>query len=95
MSDTSDSKKSSGTGVASALGLAAAACVACCIGPILAIFGAIAALGVVSTLFIGAAGLLVTVAAIVAVVVVRRRRSAASCDVPLEHVPVEVGRRSP
>ena len=68
---------------------------ACCIGPILAVLGAIAALGVVSTIFIGAGGILIAAAAVVAFVVVRRRRAAASCAVPPEPVAVELGRRGP
>ena len=58
MSDTTDDTESSGPGSKAILGIAAVACVACCIGPILAVLGAIAALGLVSTIFIGAAGLL-------------------------------------
>ena len=95
MSDTTATDKPSRTAVASGLGIAAVACVACCLGPILALLGAIAALGVVSTIFIGAAGLVITAAAIATVVVVRRRRTGASCAVPPERVPVEVGRRGP
>jgi hypothetical protein len=48
------------------LGLAAAACLACCIGPILGVLAAIAALGLVSSLFIGAAALVVAAAAVAA-----------------------------
>lgn len=57
------------------LGLGAVACVACCIGPILAVLGAITALGVGATILFGAAALLITAAvAGLAVVMVRRRR---------------------
>jgi len=70
------------------LGFVAAACVACCIGPILAVLGAIAALGVGSTVSIGLAGLLVGAALIAAVVVVRRRRSSVGATEP-ETVPIE------
>ena len=93
VSDTADTETSSKSGVASILGIAAVACVACCIGPILAVLGAIAALGVVSGFFIGAAGLLITAAAIVAFVAMRRRWSAGSCAVAPEQVPVELGQR--
>lgn len=71
------------------LGFVAAACVACCLGPILAVLGVIAALGVVSTAFIGLAGLLVGAALIAAVVVVRRRRPR-ECRVEPETVPIEL-----
>ena len=57
------------------LGFAALACVACCIGPILGGLGAIAALGVVSTVFIGIGGLVIATVAMAAFVVVRRRRT--------------------
>ena len=42
------------------LGLGAAACVACCAGPILAFLGGLGIAGLASTLLIGAAGLLIT-----------------------------------
>jgi hypothetical protein len=71
------------------LGVAAVACVACCIGSIL---GAIAALGVVSTIFIGAAGLLIVAAAVAAFIIVRRRRSHSTCGVEPDPVPVELSR---
>jgi mercuric ion transport protein len=64
----------------SVLGLGAAACVACCAGPILAFLGGLGIAGVASTLVIGAAGLLITAAAVTAIVVVRRGRT--SCEVP-------------
>ena len=41
------------------LGLAAVACVACCIGPILGVLGAIAALGLAASILIGAGGLII------------------------------------
>lgn len=63
----------------SVLGLGAAACVACCAGPILAFLGGLGIAGVASTLVIGATGFLITVAAVAAIVVVRRRRT--SCEV--------------
>ena len=74
------------------LGIGAAACVACCAGPILAFLGG---LGIASTLLIGTLGLLITAAAVAATVVVRRRR--ATCEVPADG-PVAVAipiRRAP
>ena len=75
------------------LGLAAVACVACCIGPILGVLGVIAALGLVTSLFIGAAGLLVAVAAVAGFILLRRRRARA-CRVELGPTPIELGQRS-
>jgi hypothetical protein len=75
------------------IGLAVAACVACCIGPILGVLGAIIALGVVSSVFIGLAGLLIATAAVAASVLVRRRRGD-SCRVRAGAVPVELRQRS-
>ena len=78
------------------LGFGAAACVACCIGPILAVLGAITAAGVISTLAIGAAGLAIAAAGAVAFVAVRRRRPA-GCQ-PASNEPVAVAsptRRTP
>jgi hypothetical protein len=78
------------------VGLGALVCIVCCIGPILAVLGAIAALGVASTLLIGVAGLAIAAAAIVAaVIVVRRRARTASCETGIDgvedRVPVELG----
>jgi glycerol-3-phosphate acyltransferase PlsY len=87
-------KKASKDGV-SVLGIGAAACVACCAGPILAFLGGLGIAGVASTLLIGATGLLITVAAVAAIVVMRRRRT--SCAVP-DDGPVAVAiptRRAP
>ena len=68
----------------------ALACAACCIGPILGVLSAIAALGVVSTVYIGLVGLAVTMAAVAAIIVARkRRRSCTTGD-----VAVVVRRRS-
>ena len=70
------------------LGFGAAACVACCIGPILAVLGAITAAGVISTLAIGAAGLAIAAVGAVAFVAVLRR-SPAGCQPASDHtVPV-------
>lgn len=67
------------------VGIGAGACVACCIGPIVALLGALAALGVVATFLLGAAGLLIAAASLVALVAVRRRRATPSAE------PVPVG----
>jgi hypothetical protein len=75
------------------VGLAAVACAACCVGPILGVLGTIAALGLVSSLFIGAAGLIVAAAAVAALIAARRRR-ATGCSVEVGPVPVELGPRS-
>ncbi|MGI9053344.1 MAG: hypothetical protein ACR2HQ_11965 [Ilumatobacteraceae bacterium] len=95
MSATTDSGESSGPGVKSIVGIAAVAHIACCIGPILAVSGAVAALGVASTNFIGAAGLLIAAAAVVTFIVVRRRRTDASRAASPELVPVELTRHGP
>ncbi len=87
--------KTAGKDGVSVVGLGAAACAACCAGPILAFLGGLGIAGLASTLLIGAIGLLITVAALAAVVVVRRRRSA--CEVPVDG-PVVVAipaRRTP
>jgi hypothetical protein len=76
------------------LGFAALACVACCIGPILAVLGAIFAAGLASTMFIGAAGFVVAVAAVAAFIIVRRRRTPV-CATTAEPVPVALSRRTP
>jgi hypothetical protein len=71
------------------IGFGAAACVACCIGPALALLGSLSVAGLVSTLVIGGAGLIVTAAAgTAAYIIVRRRRSRASCAPPTEAVAV-------
>lgn len=56
------------------LGIGAAACVACCIGPLVALLGGLSLAGLASTLLIGAAGLVIAAVAAVGFVVVRRRR---------------------
>ena len=71
------------------LGYAAAACVACCIGPILGVLAAIAALGLASTILIGAAGLVIAAAAITVFVLMRRKRTSV-CSSAAEQVPVEL-----
>ena len=78
----------------SILGLGAAACLACCAGPILSLLGGLGIAGLASTLLIGAGGLLITTAAIAAVVIVRRRRT--TCATPAEGpVPVTLTTRAP
>lgn len=70
------------------LGIGAAACLACCAGPLLAFLGGLSIAGLASTLVLGAGGLLVAVAVGVAYLFVRRRRSAAGCALPDERVLV-------
>ena len=57
------------------IGLAAAAYVACCIGPIVGVLGAVAAAGVLSSIWIGLFGAAIAVGAITAMVVLLRRRN--------------------
>jgi hypothetical protein len=78
------------------IGIAALVCIPCCIGPIVAVLGAVTALGVASTVLIGVAGLVIAAAAIVAaVIVVRQRARGASCETTIggveDGVPVELG----
>jgi Ca2+/Na+ antiporter len=77
----------------SVVGIGAAACVACCAGPLLAFLGGLGIAGLASILLVGAAGLLVTAAAaaVAAIAIVRRRRT--TCDVPEGPVPVAVPTR--
>jgi hypothetical protein len=76
-----------------AVGLAAVACAACCIGPIVGVLGGIAALGLVSTLLIGAAGVVIAAATTLAVVVYRRRRATSPRrGIPVGRQLVAVGR---
>lgn len=63
----------------SMIGIGAVACAACCAGPILAVLAGLSIAGVVSTLLVGAAGLVITAAALAALHMVRRR-AAASCQ---------------
>lgn len=58
----------------SILGLGAAACIACCAGPILAVLGGVSVAGIASTWLIGSAGLVIAAFAAAAFVVIRRRR---------------------
>jgi hypothetical protein len=71
----------------SLLGFGAAACVACCIGPVLALLGGLSVAGLVSAVSIGG-GVLVAAVAGVGYLVVRRRQAGTSCAVPAEAVMV-------
>jgi hypothetical protein len=71
------------------LGIAAAACVVCCAGPILALLGGLSLAALASTLVIGSAGVVIAVVAGLAFVVVRRRRTACG-DNSGDSVPVPV-----
>lgn len=74
------------------VGIGAAACAACCAGPILAVLAAIGLTTAAGVFRIGALALALGAVAI-AVVVVRRQR-ASRCRMPEpETVPVEIGRR--
>jgi hypothetical protein len=59
----------------SVVGMGAAACVACCAGPILAILGGLSVAGLASTLLLGTAGFVIAAAALAALLVARRRRN--------------------
>lgn len=61
------------------LAFGAAACVACCAGPLLAFLGGVSILGFASTTVIGVVGVVVGVVALVTFLLVRRRRATASC----------------
>jgi mercuric ion transport protein len=77
-------------------GLAAAACVACCAGPILAAVGGIAALGLLGSIAFGVAALVVPAGVIGAVLTARARvRHRASVrSQPVELGPTHAGDRS-
>ena len=60
------------------VGVGAAACAACCAGPILAFLGGLGVAGMASTLFIGAAGLVLAVAAATAASSSSRRAAASA-----------------
>ena len=79
----------------SILVLGAAACVACCAGPILAFLGGLGIAGIASVRLIGSVGLVIAAASAAGFVLVRRRRPQASCTVPAdEPVPVELTSRT-
>jgi hypothetical protein len=69
------------------IGIGAAACIACCAGPILGFLGGLGVVGLVSTILVGAGGLALTAVAVAGWIVVRRRRT---CGAPRQH-PVAVG----
>ena len=73
----------------SVFGIGAAACVACCAGPVLAVLGDLSLPGLASTLGIDAAGLVAAAAfALAAFLVIPRRRAQAACQTtPPEPVP--------
>lgn len=72
----------------SLVGIGAAACIACCAGPILAFLGGLTLAGVATTAVIGTTGLVLSALALVGVLV-RQRRATASCRAtPSEPVAV-------
>lgn len=73
------------------VGLAAVACVACCLGPIVGVLGGIAALGMVSTAWIGLFGMLIAASALAAFFLVRRRHR--NCVRPETGTPVRLTTR--
>ena len=73
------------------IGLAAAACIACCLGPIVGVLGGIAAAGLISTLSIGVIGTAITATALTAFLVLRRRRR--GCRPPDGATPVALTAR--
>lgn len=76
------------------LGLGAAACVACCAGPIIGLLAAAGLLAVAAYVIAGVVGLAVAIPS--AVWLIHRRRSAAGCEPVTAAVPVELGtRRTP
>jgi hypothetical protein len=78
----------------SILGLGAAACIACCAGPILAFLGGLSLAGAAATWFIGGAGLVVAGIAAVAYLYVRTRRSRACATDAGPVQPVELTRKA-
>jgi hypothetical protein len=64
------------------LGLGALACIACCIGPILGLLGAVGIATIAGTLTFGIAGLAI---ALLAIPLLRTRRAASRCAAPLPH----------
>lgn len=79
------------------VGVGAAACVACCVAPLLALLSGLGVVGLAGSLFAGAtgvllAGVIVTVAVAVGVITVRGRRTREhASDAP---VPVQLTGRS-
>jgi hypothetical protein len=84
----SKSGKREGLGI---LGVGAAACAACCVGPILGFLAAIGLTTAAGVAVFGVVGLVLLVPG--ALWLLRRRRQQAACAVPEGPVPVELGRR--
>ncbi len=80
-------------GNAAIVGVGAAACVACCAGPIVAFLGGLSLAGLVSTFLIGSIGIMIAVLAVAGAVVVHHRRRCATPDT--SEIPVALSRRSP
>lgn len=73
------------------IGFGAAACVACCAGPILAFLGGVSVAGLASTWLIGAGGFIIAGLAATAFLIVRHRGRRSACAVaPTEPVPVQL-----
>ena len=72
------------------LGIGAAVCAACCVGPIVAFLGGLGLAGIASTLFIGVAGVGIAAVAAAGLLAVRRRRTGGSCT-PDRAEPVAIG----
>lgn len=73
------------------LGFGAAACIACCIGPILAFLGGLSIAGMASTVALGGAGFVIAGVAAAAFIVVRQHRQRTACAGSSEGaVPVEL-----
>ncbi len=88
-------KTKSGNDGVKIVGLAAAACLACCAGPILAFLGALSLAGIASTWLIGGAGLLIAAGAAIAFLLVRSHRQQVACGVtPDGPVLVELTERA-
>jgi hypothetical protein len=68
------------SGTARILGVGALACIACCIGPVVGLLGAIGVATIVGTLTLGIAGLAV---ALLVVPLLRSRRRRIICAAPL------------
>ena len=77
------------------IGFGAAACVACCAGPILAFLGGISVAGIASTWFIGIGGLLIAAVALAGFFVLRGGRRHSACTTsPAATVPVALLRKA-
>lgn len=83
---TDEAKKGAGI-----LGLGAAACAACCAGPILGVIAAAGFLTVAAYVALGIIGLAIAIP--LAVWTIRRKRVRPACEVPTSPTPVEIGSR--